>query len=99
MSTREWVFRWCHLFDTHKATFHLDESGWIVGLASDKITWILWSESWKQISWFIWNPVVFALEHAMPADEKMKILSDLNIAYSARIQRLIDKWNTVQMAA
>ena len=99
MSAREWVFRWCHLFDTHPAMFHLDESGTIVWLESYKIAWILWFESWKQISWFIWNPVVSALEQAMPADEKMEILSELNISYSGRIQRLIDKWNTVQMAA
>lgn len=38
MSTnRSGVFRGCHVFDTHKASFHLDGANRIVGVESDTI--------------------------------------------------------------
>lgn len=90
------TFRGCHIFDTHEASFHLDENNEIVWVECDKIkNWIFWLKTWLSIKWWIWNPVVFAIEN-MRDDEKTEILAELNITYMGRISRILSQQTQIE---
>ena len=88
---RVWVFRGCHVFDTHEAIFHLDDTGKIVGLECKKIKGTtLWVLTWKSIEWHIWNPVVHTIHTMSEANDSTEaILWELNITYAWRIERIL----------
>jgi hypothetical protein len=98
---RAWVFRGCHVFDTHEAIFYLNEEGSIVWLQSKEIKEsVLWVLTWKRVEWHIWNPVVYAIDTmSVTKDSTETILWELNITYTQRIARTLENIQISSCAA
>jgi len=76
------------MFDTHEATYHLNESWNIIGVECDKFnTRLIWVTSRKTVQWKIWNPWVYAINEEL--DDIDTILKELTLTYSKRIKRWI----------
>jgi len=88
--TKDGVYKWCALFDTHNANYYLDEKWNIIWIESDKINneiHRIWEITDVIICWYIWNPILFSINNIR--EDISKILSDVTISYSSRIWKWV----------
>lgn len=95
MNNETWKFRGSWMFDTHDAVYHLNEVWNIVWIECGKIRdHIVWIHTSSRVSWYIWNPWIFALSGANETDLEM-IFTQFTNTYSQRINKWIElKWSS-----
>ena len=96
--SNDWNFRWNALFETHKAQFFIDDDKEIVWIQSEKVNdWKLFWKETKTSTTSLWvsNAVKYVIE--LQEENADTILSDINIAYKSRINRIISDKNNANI--
>ena len=98
---KEWIYKWGFVFDTHNATYYLDENNNIVWIESKKIKReqnIIWAKTQNILDWFIWNNLLYAINSSN--EECSNLIRDLNTVYASRVKRwLKSKWDNIEEVA
>lgn len=87
------------MFDTHEATYHLNDSNSIIWIQCNQIRdEVIGIQSGNMVKWSIGNPWVFALNKSIEDVDVFIVLQELNTTYAERLLKWIEKpeknWET-----